>query len=79
MAPKKVQDKTGTYQNYITYSVVQRESISCVPPDESVATPVAPKNENLRNATESGVKRIVTSLMFEIISAWKMADYCRYG
>jgi len=27
----------------ITYPVVQRESISCVTPDESVATPVAHK------------------------------------
>ena len=53
VAPKKVKDKTGTYQNYITYSVVQRESISCVPPNESVATPVAPKNENPRTATDT--------------------------
>ena len=27
----------------MSYPVVQRESISWVPPDESVATPVAPK------------------------------------
>ena len=27
----------------ITYPVVQHESISCVPPDKSVATPVPPK------------------------------------
>jgi len=39
----------------ITYPVVQHESISCVPPppDESVATPVAPQNENSRTATGS--------------------------
>ena len=43
VAPIKVQDKAATCQNYITYPVVQRESISCVPPDESVATPVAPR------------------------------------
>ena len=37
----------------ITYPVVQHASISCVPPpDESVATPVAPQNENSRTATE---------------------------
>ena len=41
--PQNVQDKAATCQNYIAYPVVQRESISCVPPDESVATPVAPK------------------------------------
>jgi len=49
--PQKVQDKAATCQNYITCPVVQCESISCVPPDESVATPVAPKNENPRTAT----------------------------
>jgi len=29
--PQKVQDKAVTCQNYITYPVVQRKSISCVP------------------------------------------------
>jgi len=42
--PQKVQDKAATCQNCVyVYLVIQRESISYVPSDESVATPVAPK------------------------------------
>ena len=48
----------------ITYPVVQHESISCVPPDESVATPVPPpkKNENSRTATNTTLQNQKTTL-----------------
>ena len=42
----------------ITYLIVQRESISCVPPDESVATPVAPKwKPQNRHCTRSTLQK----------------------
>ena len=32
----------------ITYPVVQHENMSCVPPDESVATPVPPPKKKMK-------------------------------
>jgi len=51
--PKKVQDKAATCQNYITYPVVPRESISFVPPRWKCRHPSAAQNENPRTATGS--------------------------
>ena len=45
---QKVQDKAATCQNYVTYPVVHRETISCVPPKMKTPEPPLPHVLNLK-------------------------------